>query len=398
MFETYLKRSGSVPLEVQIRDPSLNLLETLVPHTSRLSSLTVVMYDSVGLRRLARHLGNPIPTLTEFSIVGGGYGLTIPSDIRNGHFLHVKKLRLAQVPSLRAPCAFPHVTELVWIGGSYTFGSASNLRDTFLGLPALERVEIVFQEFHTPITHAQLVTLPNVQRMSLHCSEGELPGFLEFLKLPNLTSLVVSGLRRPTQPFVVLPTIPFGENLPNFAQLSEMEVTMFRGQQRISFRSPAQATLDYYLGPRLLRQVHRGHSSKHWGGLPVDSIRKLVVEMDTWTTDRDDGWAFSLLCELSSLEHLEFRSRCGHTPRYLRQMMEVAAYFPEMKTLAVYFRSEREARHVYRLEDIVDGLGSGISVTWTKDSEIPNDEQREPESGRASWNYHSDYRVGGSKC
>lgn len=58
--------------------------------------------------------------------------------------------------------------------------------------------------------------------------------------------------------------------------------------------------------------------------------------------------------------------------------------FPVMKTLTVYSGPECEARQVHRLEDVVDGLSSGISVTWTKASEVPDDEQYEPESGGAS--------------
>ena len=375
MFETYLKRSGSVPLKVQICDPFFNLLESVAPHISRLSSLTVVVHDSVGFGRLARHLGNPIPTLNEFSIVGVGYGLTIPSDIRNDYFLSVKKLRLVQVSFLRAPRAFPHVTELVWIVKPRMFSPVPSLVDTMVELSALERVEIVFEVFYTPITPAHLVTLPNVQRMSLHCFEGEIPGFLEFLELPNLTSLVVAGVQRPPQSSAVLPAIPFGENLPNFVELPEMEVAMYNQQRRISFRSASQATLDYYLEPSSLVQLRWGSYHELWGGLPVDSIRRVVMETDTETTYGDGRCIVNLLADLRLLERLEFRSRCGHTPRYLHKMIKEGLNFSEMQTLTVYFGHERNAHRVHRLQDVADGLSSGISVTWTKDSEISDDEQ-----------------------
>ena len=95
IFETCLERSESVPLKVELRNTSLDLLGFLGPHVSRLSSLTLMMHDSSGFEQLARHLGNPIPTLIEFSLYAGARGdkLTIPSDIRHHHFLHVKKLR-----------------------------------------------------------------------------------------------------------------------------------------------------------------------------------------------------------------------------------------------------------------------------------------------------------------
>ena len=374
MFKTYLKRSKSVPLEVQLRDTSLPLLELLGHHISRLSSLTLVMEDSSGFEQLARHLGNPIPTLNEFGIIAkpGAKELMLSSHIRNDHLLHVKKLRLVEVPSLRAPHAFPNVTELKWITRNFTPFSGS--LETLVELPTLERVEIVFQGFSlfAQIIHPHSVTLPNVQRMSLHCSGGGVPNLLEFLKLPSLTSLVVSGIWNTGRPLAILPVTHFSENIPNFAQLPEMEIAMRCQHNRVSFRSPSRATLDYCIELRPRRRRPCDHYRKFWGGLPVDSIRRLVVDM--WTED-GDGWVVDLLCDMRSLEHLEFRSRGGHAPRYLREMLMEGYSPPEMKTLTVYFGSGSAARQVQRLEDVADSLDSGINVTWAKDNGIPDDEQ-----------------------
>ena len=212
------------------------------------------------------------------------------------------------------------------------------------------------------------VTLPNVRWMTLHCFERGVPDLLESLKLPSLTSLVVDEIRCTQRPFAILPVTPFGKNPPNFAQLPEMEIAMHRPQHKVSFRSPSQATLDYCFEPLPPGQGHYINYRRPWGSLLVNSIRKAVVDMST--TDGDDGWVVGLLCDMSSLEHLEFRSCYGHTPRCLRQTIMEGNSFPKMNTLAVYFGSEREARQVCRSEDVVDGLGPGISVTWTKDSEI----------------------------
>ena len=374
MFETYLKRSKCVPLEVQLRDTFLHLLESLGRHISRLSSLTVVMEDSSGFGQLVGHLGNPIPTLNEFGVIAkpGANELIFPAGFKNDHFLHVKKLRLVDVSSLRAPHAFSRVTELEWITRHFTPFSGS--LETLAELPALERVEIVFRGFSrfTQITHPRWVTLPNVQRMTLHSSGRGVPNLLEFLKLPSLTSLVVSGIRNTGRPFAILPITHFSESIPNFAQLPEMEVTLHHQQNRVSFRSPSQATLDYYIEPRPRRRGALGQYHKFWGGLPVDSIRRLVVDM--WTAD-GDGWVVGLLCDISSLEHLEFRSCRGHTPRYLRDMVMEGESPYEIKTLTVYFGSECEARQVHTLEDVVDSLGSGISVTWARGGGIPDGER-----------------------
>ena len=76
--ETYLERSKSIPLEVQLCNTSPDLLESLAPHTSRLSSQTLAIEDPTGFKRLACHLDNPISTLNEFGIIAkpGGKELT----------------------------------------------------------------------------------------------------------------------------------------------------------------------------------------------------------------------------------------------------------------------------------------------------------------------------------
>ena len=241
-------------------------------------------------------------------------------------------------------------------------------------LPALERVGITFGGISRSAQSTRIhpVTLPNVQRMFLHSGRG-VPDLLESLKLPSLTSLIVGGTRNLGRPFAILTVTPFSENLPNLAQLPEMEVTMGRQQNKVSFRSPSQATLDYHIEPRSLGWGPYRHRRNFWGGLPVDSIRKLTVDMGM--TDGDEGWVVSLLGDMNSLEHLEFRSCRGHTPRYLHEMVMEGDSPPEMKTLTVYFGSGCEARQVHRLEDVAEGIGSGISVTWIKDSEVPGNER-----------------------
>ena len=374
LFKTYLERSKSVPLEVQLPRSLSRPLASLVPHTSRLVSLTVSVTGPSSFEQLAHHLIKPIPTLHEFSIfVCSGTGeLRIPSDISNDHFLHVEKLRLVQVSSLRAPGVFPRVTELEWTAKSRTFVP---LLEMLVELPALEQVEIAFPGFYNPITRVHLVTLPNVQRMTLHCSDGKVPDFLEFLKLPSLTSLVIDGVQNLPQSFAILPDTPFAINLPNFAELPEMTVATYLQPNRVSFRSSSQATLDFSIEPLSLGRRRYGNYRKIWGGLPVDSVRRLVVETDTATAGAEDGWVASLLRDLKSLEHLAFRSHCGRTPQYLRRMITEAASFPQMKSLTVYLGSKCEARQVHRLEDVVGGFGSGISVTWVKDSGVLGDEQ-----------------------
>lgn len=396
MFETYLRRSKYAPLEVRLRSTFLQFLELLIPHISRLSSLTIVMYDSSGFVQLARLLESPIPALNEFGIIAavGAGKLTVPPGTGNHHFLHVKKLHLEQVSSLRAPRAFQHVTELVWIVKSDDSTSPSSLLDALVELPVLERAEIVFRGLygHPPIVPpTRLIALPHVQRMALRCSDGEIPNLLEFLELPSLTSLVVDQVPISLGSFPILPVSSFNESLPNFTQLPEMGIRTCYQYSEVSFRGPSQATLDYHSEPPALGNQPYHHDRKRWGGLPLDSVRKLVVDLGAWTHDLEDLWVVSLLRDLGSLEHLEFRGCCGYILRYLRRMVMGGITFTSMKTLTVRSGFEYEMRQAYRLKGVVDELGLGISVTWIEDRKIPGSKQHDPEDdgGSEIWDWNS---------
>ena len=395
MFETCLERSKSAPLEVELRSTSLDLLELLIHHVSRLSSLTLVKGDPSDFEQLARHLGNPIPTLIEFSIyaVPREDKLTIPSSTRHHHFLHVKRLRLEQVSSLRAPSVFPHVTELVWIVKSYRSMPPSSLLDTVVELPALERAEIVFSGTYEgpPIAPpTRLIALPRMRRMALRCSNGEIPNILELLELPNLTSLVVDRVPYTERDSPILPVF-FSETLPNFTQLPEMVVRICYRYGNVSFRSPSQARLEYHSEPRALGNALYRDDRQQWGSLPLDSVRKLVVDLDVRTHDLENVWVVSLVRDLRSLEHLEFRGCCGYMLRYLRRMIMGGVTFPSIKTLTVCSGFKYETRQVHRLKDVVDELGLGISITWVEDRDLPGDERDDLENDGESevWEWKS---------
>ena len=352
------------------------------------------MHDSSGFEQLAHHLGNPTPTLIEFSLfAAGGDELAIPPGIRHHHFLHVKKLRLEEVSSLRAPRVFPHVTELVWIVLSHDLTRPSDLLDTMVELPALERAELVFRGlYRSPpvVPPTRLIALPRMKRMALRSSNGQIPNILELLELPSLTSLVVDKVPYSLRPSPILPA-SFSETLPNFTQLPEMGVRICHQHSNVSFRSPSQATLEYHSKPRALGNAPYRNDRKRWGGLPLDSVRKLVVDLDAWTHDVEDVWVVSLVRDLMFLEHLEFRGCCGYMLRYLRRMIMGGVTFPSIKTLTVCSGSNYEKRQVGRLKDAVDELGLGISVTWVKDREIPSDERNDLENDGESeiWDWKS---------
>ena len=349
------------------------------------------MSDSSYFDLIARYLPTPIPTLREFSItVNYGAGaLELPSGIGNNYFSHVKKLHLEDVSSFRASHPIPHVTELVWtVGSRGGVVPLAGLLDMMQQLPGLERVEIAFRippwdRRNEPAPH--VVTHPHLQRMSLRRWSGEAPHILEFLKLPNLTSLDVDMVRRSPESFPILPVTSFDQNLPNLSELIEIEVHAHDRPRRVTFRSP-RAVLQYCAVGQVLGEQPYRHDRKLLGGLPLGSVRKLIIRSDEWTYAPEVAWMVCLVRDLGSLEDLELRGQCGCLLRYLRRMMVRGYPLPRIKTITVH-SGRTGIRQALRLKDTADGLGLGIIVTCTPDPGVPDGDDRDEDGASEDWNW-----------
>jgi len=365
-FETYLARSKCAPLEVQLRPPYFHLLKSLAPHAFRLVSLAVQVVASSDVRQIANYVRTTVPTIPKLSIIAVSSLTTL--DIPSKRFPYVKTLRLEGISSFLAPHSFPHITELTWHVGSHNCSpiQLAELLDTLGRLPTLEKVYLNFQtnRYIMADPAPPIATLPHVYQMSLSCSEGEnagIPYILDFLELPNLTSLVIDT--PPTLPwFSILPNISFGKHLPTLAELPEMGVYTCAGYGQVTFRGPSQASLEYHAHARPLGKLSYYRDRTVWGSLPLHSVRRLVVGMADFTEGVEDVWLVSLLRDLDSLEHLELEGQCGFVLRRLCQMMVQGDPLPDMKTLTV--RSGAYGRRrALRLRDVADELGLGIIVT-----------------------------------
>ena len=393
----YLERSRSVPLQVQLllHDLRDHLFNSLVPHTPRLASLAVQMRDSSDFRLIARYLPSPIPTLREFSIIAsfGEEALEVPSGIRSDCFSHVKKLHLMRISSFRAPHTFPNVTELVWTVGSSGEIPIVGLLGVIEQLPGLERVEITFntspQHYDTE-PPPRVVTLPHLQRMTLHCwNHGGIPDILEFLKLPNLTSLNVDMVRESTRFFPILPVTSFDEKLPNFSGLTEIEIHAHDKPRRIIFRS-SRAVLECRAVGHVLGEPAYCHDRQLLGDLPLGSVRKLIVALDKWTYIAEAAWVVCLMGELESLEDLEIRGQCGGLLRHLRRSMMRGSLLPRIKTLRVYSGGTGR-RQALRLKDVMDGLGLGTVVACIPDPGVLDDVNSDEDGLSEDWNWTEDW-------
>jgi hypothetical protein len=379
LFEAYLKRSKSVPLKVRVLTPDLRIFKLLVPHTSRLTSLAMWMEDSREFQTIAHHPQNSFPALRKFSVIKapGVDFLELPSGTDNSYFPHLKKLHMEAMFSLRVPHPFPHVTELKWVVKSYEMGSVAQFLDIMEKLPLLERVEAVLgtnQQYTRDDEAPHVITLPHLQWMSLHCSQ-EIPPILRSLKLPKLTSLVVDGRIAVSRTRPILPTTSFDEHLPNFTELPEMEVCVRAESSRVTFRASSQATLEHSLLTQPVGKTPYRNDRHLWGCLPLHSVRKLIVIMDRSGVGVADVWLIHLLRDVGSLEHLELWGCCGELIRYLRQRVMRGDHLPGIKTLTVYSGYRYVVRQALKLENVMDQLGLGISVTCIQDPEMTDDGQ-----------------------
>ena len=390
----YLERSKSVPLQVQLHDLHDQLLNSLVSHTFRLASLTVPIEGSSDFDLITRYLPTPIPTLHEFSITVGfrEEALEVPSTIGSNYFSHVKTLHLKRIQSLRAPHAFPNVTELVWAVGSSGGIPIAGLLDTMGQLPELERVEITFS---APLYHYKteptphMVTLPHLQRISLRHWNGGIPHILEFLRLPSLTSLDMDMVRRSAKSSLILPVTSLDEKLPNLSGLVEIEIHARDKPRRIIFRSP-RAVLECRAVGWVLGEQAYSHDRKLLGDILLHSVRKLIVILDKWTYTTEVAWVVCLMRELESLEDLEIRGQCGGLLRYLRRLMMRGSPLPPIKTLTVHSGGTGR-RQAFRLKDIMDGLGLETVVTCIPDPRVPDDDDLDEDGLSEDWNWIEDW-------
>ena len=374
-FEAYLERSKSAPLKVQLslHNPQMysHFYDLLVPHTSRLASLAIRMKDPQDFHQIMHQLQNPIPTLRKFSILTpfGPSTLELPSNICKDYLPHVKKLRLDGMSSFQSPHGFPHVTEFKWVVDSDSSIQVAGLLSTMEQLPALERIDIVFRASNRYITTdpaPRMVTLPHVRWISLRCFTKGIPNILEYLKLPNLTSLFFDAAAESPWPFPTLPVTSFDEHLPNFAELPEMEVYMSRQHDRVFLRSPSQALLEYHTN--LQSRPYR-RDRNLWGSLPLHSVRRLTVTAADQTMGVEDSWLANLLRDLGSLEHLELEGYCGYILRYLRRKVMRKTHLSPIKSLTVR-SGAYEIHQATKLKDVADSLNWELAVACINDPKI----------------------------
>jgi hypothetical protein len=376
--EAYLERSKSIPIEVNLS--SSQLIVSITPHTSRLTALTMWVDDSPDFYHITTHLQNPIPTLQSLGILTRNpllRTLELPPGLRDGLFLHLKKLSLNGISSFRAFHPFPHITELFLGTNEYAQNSTTTLLNVFGRLPGLEKVYVTFHNsWNTDIDLPTVVTLPCVQEMCLSAINMNrptdslaVPPILQFLELPKATSLTIRQSSSPNS--WDLPTLPFrffSERLPNYVELPDLRIQTTAVTGNVIFQSPSQAVFTYHTGA--LREFWL--EGRLWGTLPLRSVRRVTVVLVDPVVGCEDVWLIDLFAKPDFLELLELGGDCGQVLRRLRRRMVRGARWIDIQTLIVrggeYAKSEAS-----KFESVKDSLGlHRMTVTY-----IPDPEARE---------------------
>ena len=376
--EAYLERSKSVPIDVDLDDPELDT-PLIVPHISRLASLTVRPRHLSYFSKCEEHLRSPIPALRSFCFDVGYYyevgDLELPSNFFNGSFSRLKKLDIGVVSSFRGPPqAFHRVTELTLRTNSERI---SALLGIFEQLPALERVHITFQprvinrEDDSDPTPCATVTLPHVQELSLstfkrYGGTTVIPKrILGFLKLPNLKSLRVE-LEAPQSSlfYPILPVAPIGEHFPNFAETPVLQVDLDAAYNELRFEGPSQAVFSWIMRGWLGQFQFYTLSV----GLPLNSVRRLTV-YTRGAGKRGDEWLVVFLQDLDSLEQLELGGDCGGVLQRLHDGVAQGKIHLHIQNLIVR-AGEYEKLAALKFESAKDAMGLGLTVTYIPDPKM----------------------------
>ena len=387
--EAYLERSKSAPIKVDLSSP--RLVVSIIPHTSRLVALNICVSGLSDFNLITKCLHYPIPTLHTLGIFAKNrylHILVLPSGLREGLFLHLKRLSLSENLSFHGSQTFLHITELsLHTHADYLHqqSTSDRLLSTLEQLPGLEKVSAVFLSgWHAENFSANVVTLPCVKEMHLSAAASEsttsarsvaIPPILRYLKLPKATSLSVESIFPLVSNPSILPVTSFCEHLPNYVELSELRIDITAASGYVVFRSPSQTVFTYQTG-----ELHDfGLERRLWGSLPLSSVRRVTVVLADPAYGGEDRWLVDLLAELDFLEHLELRGDCGQALRRFRHRMVRGVMRIDIKTLIVR-GGEYAKSQAFKFENVKGNLGmQDTTVTYILDPEAWEGFGRDPD-------------------
>ena len=284
--------------------------------------------------------------------------------LENPFFLHAKTLEIRGASFFRGSVTFPHVTELILHMDCR--GDMGSFLKIFGQLPLLEKLHItVLDHLFSDGEISPVFTLPHVQTMSLSIQNDHTavycPRILARLILPNLILLRIKVSHRVIGSSFLFPEASFSDHLPNLAELPELQVNMGNSSGEATFRSASGATLEY-----LARPFHNHwhvEEGKIWENLPLHTVRRLIVNMESWTVkEHIYKWFVGLLVALERLEHLELGGRCGNAIRWLCHKLRGEPTSIHIQTLTIHCEEDVVRLRALELKRLAGAAGVAVTI------------------------------------
>ena len=302
--QTYLERSGSVPLEVQIH---INAFRLFYPHTERISSLEIFLDHKSYLYGVAQHISKSAPLLETMTVHATGRDSPKLSPIFfEALHISVRALNVRGVILAPGPSKFSQITNFTLETRLQRFTTTA-LLDLIGEMPLLRfleaRIDCASLQDHKP--EKRVITLLHLEEVTITTDEGSrvpLPSpIIPALCLPSVRRVnmgLIGARGAPRTPF--LPPA-FEVRLPALSTTPKVSLTVYEGFN-IEFFGSDQSRLTLHINsPQPF-----AFSKAIFGGTPFDSVLKLYVRFQrSWTTDLP--FFFGMLQAMERLEYLEMK-------------------------------------------------------------------------------------------
>lgn len=342
--EAYLKRSGSVPLEVNIHDHASQFLSS---HTERILSLRMFLGQTSNLHEIANHFSKPALLLQTMSLHVTDADraiLHLPSTFFETFLSSVRKLTVRGAILSPGPCKLSQLTKFT-LKTRLNRLSSVVLLDILEEMPLLQflEAELNCSDRREPIPGNRVITLSNLEEVAIATDED----FCAPLASPILPALCLPSVRRINMHsvravgFPSTPILPpsFEERLPRLSVIPEVSITFGKGFKIKLFGShQSRLTLSTNPALRFLETT--------FGGTPFDTVRKLHVRFRR--PGGDFAFFFGMLRAMERLERLEMKQNTAGPLAYWTAGDERVGICPALITLVITDAKLDEAEHRIR--------------------------------------------------
>ena len=330
---TYLERSGSVPVKLQIHARASRLLS---PYTERISGLTVFIDNHSDLDEIAKHLSKPAPLIETVTLCGlyrPPRGLVLPSEFFEAFLSSARTLVLNGATLSPGSYQLPKLTKFTLDASSANVTFAV-LLDTLEQMPLLRVFEAILcrPQGGDAIPENRVVTLSRLEKIAITVDENRrtpvASPILPALNLPSARSVFLGLIDAAGAPLTPILPPPFKERLPRLSVLPKAAIT-FGTYGSIVFHGFGDSRLEVRINANALYAF----TEPVFGGLPFDSVRKLLVSFRSSAVDA--AFFVQLLRFMGGLEYLQLkRNSTGSLARWAREH-DQAGICPALSRLVI---------------------------------------------------------------